>query len=56
MNTATDLLLDPGDARLARAATGLLGVFNTACVLDAADVHVATGRCGWARCASTSPG
>jgi exodeoxyribonuclease V alpha subunit len=32
---------DPGDARLARSATGLLAEFNRAGVLDAADVHVA---------------
>ena len=34
--------LDPGDARLALRATGLLREFNVAGVLDAADVHVAT--------------
>ena len=33
--------VEPGDARLARSATGLLGVFNRAGVLDATDVHVA---------------
>ncbi|MFC5232303.1 exodeoxyribonuclease V subunit alpha [Pseudonocardia zijingensis] len=33
--------VDVGDARLARRADGLLGVFNTAGVLDPADVHVA---------------
>ncbi len=32
---------DPGDVRLAWGAPGLLGVFNTAGVLDAADVRVA---------------
>jgi exodeoxyribonuclease V alpha subunit len=32
---------DPGDVRLARSATGLLAVFNTAGVLDPSDVHVA---------------
>lgn len=32
---------DPTDARLALGATGLLGVFNGAGVLTAADVHVA---------------
>jgi exodeoxyribonuclease V alpha subunit len=39
---------DPGDVRLAHRATGLLAVFNTAGVLDAADVHVANrvGRLG----------
>lgn len=37
-----------GDARLAQAAIGILAVFNTAGVLDAADVHVASrvGRLG----------
>jgi exodeoxyribonuclease V alpha subunit len=33
---------DPGDARLSCSATGLLAAFNTAGVLDAADVQVAT--------------
>ncbi|MHA6784245.1 exodeoxyribonuclease V subunit alpha [Pseudonocardia saturnea] len=33
---------DVGDARLVHGAAGLLGTFNTAGVLDAADVHVAT--------------
>jgi exodeoxyribonuclease V alpha subunit len=33
--------LDPFDARLARSATGLLGEFNDAGALAAADVHVA---------------
>jgi exodeoxyribonuclease V alpha subunit len=33
---------DPGDARLAHSAGGLLGAFNAAGVLDAGDVHVAT--------------
>lgn len=39
---------DPFDHRLARRATGLLGTFNAAGVLHAADVHVATrlGRLG----------
>ena len=39
---------DLGDVRLARSADGLLGLFNTAGVLDPADVHVATriGRLG----------
>jgi exodeoxyribonuclease V alpha subunit len=39
---------DPFDLRTARSATGLLAVFNTAGVLTAADVHVATrlGRLG----------
>lgn len=42
------MTVDVGDARLVLDATGLLGVFNTAGVLDAADVHVATrvGRLG----------
>jgi exodeoxyribonuclease V alpha subunit len=34
--------VDPGDARLAHSASGLLAEFNRAGVLDAADVHVAT--------------
>ena len=33
--------VDPYDARLARGVTGLLGAFNAAGVLSAADVHVA---------------
>lgn len=39
---------DLGDPRLARSATGLLAAFNTAGVLDPADVHVAVrvGRLG----------
>jgi exodeoxyribonuclease V alpha subunit len=39
---------DPGDARLALRAPGLLGIFNAAGVLNAADVHVALrlGRFG----------
>src|SRR5262245_5782072 len=37
----TALTLDPGDSRLALAATGVLQAFNVAGVLDAADVHVA---------------
>ncbi|TQM43429.1 exodeoxyribonuclease V subunit alpha [Pseudonocardia cypriaca] len=42
------MTVDLGDVRLARAAEGLLGVFNTAGVLDPADVHVAAriGRLG----------
>jgi exodeoxyribonuclease V alpha subunit len=42
------MTVDIGDIRLARAADGLLGVFNTAGVLDPADVHVALriGRLG----------
>jgi exodeoxyribonuclease V alpha subunit len=42
------MTVDLGDVRLARAADGLLGVFNTAGVLDPADVHVAArvGRLG----------
>lgn len=35
-------LLDPYDARLATAATGLLRAFNRAGVVEASDVHVAT--------------
>lgn len=35
-------LLDPNDARLATAASGLLRVFNRAGVVEAADVHVAS--------------
>jgi exodeoxyribonuclease V alpha subunit len=40
--------VDLGDARLARTADGLLGVFNAAGVLDPSDVHVAArvGRLG----------
>ena len=34
--------VDVGDARLVHGAAGLLGAFNAAGVLDAADVHVAT--------------
>ena len=39
---------DVGDPRRAHTATGLLGAFNEAGVLDAADVHVANrvGRLG----------
>src|ERR687892_799750 len=42
------MTVDLGDVRLALAADGLLGVFNTAGVLDPADVHVAArvGRLG----------
>src|SRR5919108_3758276 len=42
------MTVDIGDVRLARAAEGLLGEFNTAGVLDPADVHVAAriGRLG----------
>lgn len=42
------MTVDLGDVRLARTADGLLGVFNTAGVLDPADVHVAAriGRLG----------
>src|SRR5918992_5223726 len=42
------MTVDLGDVRLARAADGLLGIFNTAGVLDAADVDVASrvGRLG----------
>ena len=42
------MTIDLGDARLARSADGLLAAFNTAAVLDPADVHVATrlGRLG----------
>ena len=36
------LLDDPYDVRVARAATGVLAAFNTAGVLEPADVHVAT--------------
>jgi exodeoxyribonuclease V alpha subunit len=41
-------VLDPGDARLALGATGLLAAFNAAGVISSADVHVATnlGRLG----------
>jgi exodeoxyribonuclease V alpha subunit len=38
----TVLVDDPYDARLARAATGVLAAFNAAGVLEPADVHVAT--------------
>jgi exodeoxyribonuclease V alpha subunit len=34
--------VDPGDARLAHSASGLLAEFNRAGVLDASDVHVAS--------------
>ncbi len=37
-----DTALDPNDARIASTATGLLGEFNIAGVIDSADVHVAT--------------
>ena len=53
--------LDPGDARLALRAAGLLREFNVAGVLDAADVHVATrlgahhGRDRRVGCSSPSP-
>ena len=40
-NTATALVDDPYDARLARGATGVLAAFNAAGVLEPADVHVA---------------
>src|SRR5918999_316653 len=42
------MTVDLGDVRLARNAEGLLGVFNSAGVLDPADVHVAArvGRLG----------
>jgi exodeoxyribonuclease V alpha subunit len=40
--TAAVLVDDPHDPRLARAASGVLGAFNAAGVLEAADVHVAT--------------
>jgi exodeoxyribonuclease V alpha subunit len=45
---APHALTDPTDARVSLAATGLLGAFNTAGVLDAADVQVAkrVGRLG----------
>jgi exodeoxyribonuclease V alpha subunit len=36
------MTVDVGDARLVHGAAGRLGAFNTAGVLDAADVHVAT--------------
>ena len=36
---------DPHDRRLVRDATGLLGVFNAAGLLEAADVHVARRLC-----------
>jgi exodeoxyribonuclease V alpha subunit len=38
----TDEHTDPDDARFARSANGLLATFNTAGILTAADVHVAT--------------
>ncbi len=38
----TDEITDPADARFARAATGMLGAFNAAGILTAADVHVAS--------------
>ena len=37
----TVLIDDPNDARVARAATGVLAAFNAAGVLEPADVHVA---------------
>ena len=42
------MITDLGDPRRAHTATGLLGAFNEAGVLDAADVHVANrvGRLG----------
>ena len=42
------MITDLGDPRRAHNAAGLLGAFNTAGVLDAADVHVAhrVGRLG----------
>src|SRR4051794_35493067 len=45
---APHALTDPSDARVSLAATGLLAAFNTAGVLDAADVQVAKrlGRLG----------
>ncbi len=45
---ATAAFDDPCDARLALRAPGILGVFNAAGVLNAADVHVALrlGRFG----------
>ena len=46
---------DPFDRRLALAATGLLGDFNRAGILDAADVHVATRLCAL-RPAADNPG
>ncbi|SDG95451.1 exodeoxyribonuclease V subunit alpha [Pseudonocardia oroxyli] len=46
--TSVELDRDPYDLRTARSASGLLAKFNTAGVLTAADVHVATrlGRLG----------
>lgn len=46
--TGPTVVADPADARLAHAATGLLAAFNTAGVLDSADVQVANrvGRLG----------
>ncbi len=46
--TAPTAAVDPGDARLALGADGLLGAFNAAGVLDPADVRVAerVGRLG----------
>jgi exodeoxyribonuclease V alpha subunit len=38
----TDETTDPADARYARGATGVLAAFNTAGILTAADVHVAS--------------
>src|SRR3954471_19013805 len=45
---APHALADPADARVSLGATGLLAAFNTAGVLDAADVQVAkrVGRLG----------
>ena len=37
------MITDLGDPRRAHNAAGLLGAFNAAGVLDAADVHVAAG-------------
>jgi exodeoxyribonuclease V alpha subunit len=37
-----DASVDPHDPRVARSATGVLGAFNAAGVLEPADVHVAT--------------
>ena len=57
----TDLFepLDAHDRDLALGATGLLGAFNAAGVLTAADVHVARASAGWSassdeRCCSPS--
>ena len=41
--TGRFLLDDPHDARVTRTATGVLAVFNSAGVLEPADVHV-SGR------------